>query len=174
MVNFSFAVDFNPTKINGQDYCAIKVKIKGNKLKHKIVLTYLRNFFEYPANVVTRETLDHYHEIVKPLKVGNSISWFNVYLAIESCYPIAGGHSFQSPYRDSCELFTKKEWIHKFKRAATSQLNTVFSGIREPFMAYRDMPRPENFDQLQDPQHIQRRVNYYTKILATKLEWLRQ
>lgn len=169
---FSFKLDFTPHKYRDKNYGVIKLHINGPKIIHKIILTYTRCFFEYPCNIAAKETLNVYPEIIRRLKIGKSISWFNVYLTIESCcIERGGGHTFTCPYQPDVPIFTKNEIVERVYQHKNLSLNELF-GYGKMRMSQGDYCKfPVNMKEFTDKANIEQRIQCYVNLLKTKLKW---
>lgn len=173
IVPFKFKLDFTPHMYQNKPYGIIELHVTGVRLAHKIILTYTRCFFEYPYNVVARETLNVYPEVIKRMRVGNSISWLNVFLTIESCFTSrGGGHTWTCPYKPDAPLFTKEGIIQRIKENPDMSLNSLF-GYGNERLSHVDYKPPRNEMQLQDEEATEKRIQQYVTLLKEKLTWIK-
>lgn len=173
VVPFKFKLDFTPHMYQNKPYGIIELHITGPKLVHKIILTYTRCFFEYPSNVIARETLNVYPEVIKRVRVGNSISWLNVFLTIESCFTSrGGGHTWTCPYQPDAPLFTKESMAQRIKEHPEMTLNNPF-GCGKERLHHGDYKIPCNEELLQDAKATEKRIQHYVTLLKEKLTWIR-
>ena len=173
VVPFKFKLDFTPHMYKNKPYGIIELHITGPKLVHKIILTYTRCFFEYPSNVIARETLNVYPEVIKRMRVGNSISWLNVFLTIESCFTSrGGGHTWTCPYKPDAPLFTREGIIQRIKENPIMSLNSLF-GYGNKILSHDNYKAPCNEMLLQDEEATEKRIQHYVTLLKEKLTWIR-
>lgn len=173
IVPFSFKLDFTPHTFDRQPYGVLNLHIEGDKLTHKMILTFTRCFFEYPSNVAAREAIDVYPEIIRRLRVGNSISWFNVFITIESCCVArGGGHTFTCSYQPDSPLFTTDEMINRIHDNPNISLNNFF-GCGNERLRHDDYEFPNTMEKLTNEKLIEKRIQHYVELLKTKLQWLR-
>ena len=173
VVPFKFKLDFTPHMFKGKPYGIIKLHITGPKIIHKVILTYTRCFFEYPSNVVAKETLNVYPEVIKRMHVGYSISWLNVFLTIESCFTQrGGGHTWTSPYQPDAPLFTKESLVKRLKENPDMSLNGIFNCGRKR-LDHDGYKTPCNEKIFHDEKAIEKRVQHYVNLLNTKLTWIK-